>query len=136
MRTTSTALLMACAALQGCTPGALDSRQSIAGGLESEMRETRRLIEREVGDASAQRPEQCRVLPLGARACGGPQAYLVYSTARADERRLQELARQYTEAEQKYNRIAGTMSTCSHIEPPQVRLQHGRCTARSTHDDR
>lgn len=94
------------------------------------MRDIRLMMEREVGDASARRPEQCRMVPLGAKACGGPQDYLIYSTAMSDERKLQELARQYAEAEEKYNRVTGAVSTCSYVMPPELGLKAGKCTRR------
>lgn len=97
------------------------------------MREIRRLMEQEVGDASARRIDQCRILPIGEQACGGPQTYLIYSTAAtagSSERKLQELARQYTEAEEKYNRVTGAMSTCSYVMPPELHLSNGKCTSK------
>lgn len=123
-------LLLACGALQACGFGGGGAGADIAGGLQSEMRDLRQRIAREVGDAPAERPEQCRVYLLGASACGGPQSYLIYSTGRSDERRIHELARQYKEAEEKYNRVSGTLGTCSHTAPPEVRLENGRCMAR------
>lgn len=123
-------MLLVCGALQACGHTGTEGRHTIAGGLQSEMREIRLLMEQEAGDASAQRLEQCRVVPVGAKTCGGPQAFVIYSTAVSDERKLQELARQYTEAEEKYNRVAQVMSTCSYVIPPEIRLENGRCKSR------
>lgn len=136
MKTKTAAVLLACAGLQACGLAAVEGRQSIAQGLQAEMRQMRALIEQEVGDASAERAQQCAVLPVGERACGGPQAYVVYSTVVSDERKLRELARQYTEAEQKYNRISGTMSTCSAVVPPEVQFERGKCTGRQHRPER
>lgn len=124
------AISLVCGMLQACGYAGIDGRQTIAGGLQSEMRDIRLLMEREVGDAAAKRPEQCRAIPLGSKACGGPQSFLVYSTAVSNERRLQELARQYAEAEEKYNRVTGAVSTCSFLMPPEVHLEHGKCKSR------
>lgn len=121
-------MLIACGGLQACGFGGTDGAPTIAGGLQTEMREIRRSMEQEVGDASARRIDQCRVLRVGEKACGGPQAYLIYSTAVSSERKLQELARQYTEAEEKYNRVTGAMSTCSYVMPPELHFSNGKCT--------
>lgn len=121
------AMLLIGGALQSCGHTGIEGRHTIAGGLQSEMREIRLLMEQEVGDASAQRLEQCRVFPVGAKSCGGPQSYVIYSTAVSNERKLQELGRQYTEAEEKYNRVAPVVSTCIHMTPPEVRLENGKC---------
>ncbi|WP_194722129.1 hypothetical protein [Noviherbaspirillum malthae] len=128
MKRTITAMLLACCGLQACGLAGTEGRQTIAGGLQSEMRDIRLQMVREIGDASARRPEQCHVVPLGVRACGGPRDYLIYSSAISDERKLEELARQYAEAEEKYNRVTGAASTCTHVMPPQVRLDKGKCT--------
>ncbi|HEY8607923.1 MAG TPA: hypothetical protein VIM12_12485 [Noviherbaspirillum sp.] len=128
MRNTAFAMLLVSAALQGCGYPGMDGRRTIAGDLQSEMAEIRHRIAQEIRDATAQREQQCRVLALGEKACGGPQAFLAYSTGASDERKLLELARQYAEAEQKYNRVTGAMSTCSYLMPPGVRLEKGQCT--------
>lgn len=124
------AMLLACGGLQACGFAGTDGAPTIAGGLQAEMREIRRSMEQEVGEASARRIDQCRVLRVGEKACGGPQAYLIYSTAVSSERKLQELARQYTEAEEKYNRVTGAMSTCSYVLPPEPQLRNGKCTGK------
>ncbi|KRB86962.1 hypothetical protein [Noviherbaspirillum sp. Root189] len=124
------AMLLLCGGLQACGHTGTEGRYPIAGGLQSEMREIRLLMEQEVGDASAQSLEQCRVLPVGAKACGGPQTFVIYSTVDSDERKLQELARQYAEAEEKFNRVAHVMSTCSYVIPPEVRIQNGKCKSK------
>lgn len=127
--TTAALMLILSAGLQACSHATVDSRRMIADGLQSEMHDIRLSIDREIGEARAQRPEQCRVHPVGAKACGGPQAYLVYSTATSSERQIEELARRYTEAEQKYNRVTGSASTCSYLMPPAVGLENGKCVS-------
>lgn len=125
-------MLLVCGGLQACGYTGTEGRQSIAGGLQSEMQEIRLLMAREVGDASAQRIEQCHAIPVGSKACGGPQSFVIYSTAVSNEHKLQELARQYTEAEEKYNRVTQAMSTCSYITPPEVYLESGKCTIKQS----
>ena len=86
-------------------------------------REARALAHTE-GCASA---GQCRVAPLGHRACGGPRDYVAYCAATTDSaalfRKLDELAR----AEDEYNRAAGIASTCEFRTPPAVTVAGGRC---------
>jgi len=124
---TLSAILLACGGLQACGYSGNEGRQTIAGGLQSEMQDIGRLIEQEVGDASAKRIDQCHVYPVGEKPCGGPQSFVIYSTMVSNEHKLEELARQYTEAEQKYNRVTQAVSTCSHLMQPEVRLENGKC---------
>lgn len=78
-------------------------------------------IERLIGDAACQNDSQCRVLPLGAKACGGPEAYVAWSTARTDARQLEALAARYKEARVARNQRLGLVSDCSVVPEPPVR---------------
>ena len=49
-----------------------------------------------IGDATCERDEQCRTLAFGAKACGGPQSYLAWSTLRTDEAVLKAAAVKFT----------------------------------------
>ena len=37
-----------------------------------------------IGDAACDSDDQCRTVPVGAKACGGPEYYLAWSTKRTD----------------------------------------------------
>ncbi len=43
-----------------------------------------------IGDAACDSDAQCRTVPVGAKACGGPSYYLPWSTKRTDEAALRE----------------------------------------------
>jgi hypothetical protein len=49
------------------------------------MRES---IAGQVGDAPCSSPTVCRTLAMGAKPCGGPREYLVYSVSFSDSARL------------------------------------------------
>jgi hypothetical protein len=71
---------------------------------------------------------ECRTVPVGARACGGPEAYLPWSVRApgADEWRASVAA--YTAAsEQARVREGDVMSTCVMQEDPGARCAQGRC---------
>ena len=57
-------------------------------GAEAPMEKIRALI----GDAACDSDAQCRTIPIGAKACGGPEAYLAWSTKRTDATALREAA--------------------------------------------
>jgi len=78
-------------------------------------------IERLIGDAACSDDAQCRALPLGAKACGGPEAYVAWSTARTDARQLEALAARYKEARIARNQRLGLVSDCSIVPEPPVR---------------
>ncbi len=60
---------------------------------------------------------ECRYIPFGSKACGGPCPYLVYSTS-IDTLELQTLVTNYNERENNYNSTRGAVSNCSVPIPP------------------
>jgi hypothetical protein len=72
---------------------------------------------------------QCATAPLGAKACGGPRAYLVYCRATTDEAALLRALDELKRAEEAYNKAAGIVSDCMLVTPPDVRLEGRTCTA-------
>ena len=45
-----------------------------------------------IGDAACDDDSQCRTLPVGTKACGGPEYYLAWSTKRTDDAALRQAA--------------------------------------------
>ena len=80
-----------------------------------------------IGGAECSSDNQCRILPVGARPCGGPVSYLAWSTAKTDESRLQALAERHKTEQQASNTASGRMSTCIAIAPPAVACRAGAC---------
>jgi hypothetical protein len=71
----------------------------------------------------------CRTIAFGAKACGGPQRYLIYSASATDSARLYREVARYNEAERKRNREEGRMSDCMAVVRPQVSCISGQCRA-------
>lgn len=86
--------------------------------------ETRRLLielRQLIGSASCSDDSQCRALAIGAKACGGPESYVAWSTVGTDAARLQALAHQYRDARQARNQRLGLISDCAVVPQPEVR---------------
>lgn len=73
--------------------------------------------------------EQCRVAPVGAKACGGPRYYISYCARSTDSAALFRKLDQVAAAERAYNRKYNIMSTCEFAVPPTPLLSGGACTA-------
>ena len=86
-------------------------------------------INAEIGGARCEQDQQCRSLPVGHKACGGPAGHLAWSTLVSDEGRLQALARQHAQATQAAQAKAGMMSDCMLVTDPGARCnaQTQRC---------
>ncbi|MBZ2194426.1 hypothetical protein JFJ09_19730 [Pseudoalteromonas arctica] len=57
---------------------------------------------------------QCKVLEVGARACGGPSKYAVYSTLNTSQEEAEQLAQQITKQENIQNKAQG-LTDCSPV---------------------
>jgi len=67
---------------------------------ELSIDEVAQLIDQEVGDASAETLSSCSILAIGAKPCGGPWGYLVYSEEESDPEKLKLLVERYNELDE------------------------------------
>lgn len=80
-----------------------------------------------IGEPTCSETGQCRALPFGAKPCGGPWSYLIYSTATSDSVQVTEAAERYAAYERALNRREGRVSDCSFVSPPVLDCVNGRC---------
>ena len=88
-------LQIACAA-----PPAAPSAPANTEALSRQIREA-------VGDAACTSNDQCKTIAIGHKACGGPETYMVWSTAVTDGAKLRALADAYTQARRKESEQSG-----------------------------
>lgn len=69
-------------------------------------------VQRLIGRAACDSNAQCRTLPLGARACGGPESYVAWSVLGTDQVALQRAAERYGQWQAQQQARGGTMSIC------------------------
>jgi len=80
-----------------------------------------------IGKAECTSDQQCQVLPVGARPCGGPASYLAWSNARTSGAELQALAARHRSEQQASNTRSGMVSDCRAIAPPAAACRAGTC---------
>lgn len=88
----------------------------------------RQRITAEIGEARCSADSQCRVLPIGAKACGGPAGWQAYSTAEGRADRLTVWAAQLERQERARQAAEGLMSNCAVEVPPAAACVAQRCT--------
>lgn len=71
-----------------------------------------------IGDAGCTSHEQCRTVAVGAKACGGPEAYLAWSTLRTNEVALKEAAEAFSVSRRRDVERSGAVSNCSLLADP------------------
>lgn len=86
-------------------------------------------IQAEIGTARCEQDSQCRSLPVGHKACGGPAGHVAWSTLVGDEGRLQALAQQHQQASRVVQEKSGLVSDCMLVTDPGARCnaQTQRC---------
>ena len=84
-------------------------------------------IQAEVGSAACDSTQQCQTIAIGAKACGGPERYLAWSSKENDGKKLKALAQAHAEASRKQQQADGMMSTCSIVTDPGATCEAGRC---------
>ena len=104
-------------------PGTPDPRRAAT------LTDLRAEVTRMIGDAACSDISQCRTIAFGAKPCGGPWQYLVYSTAITDSTALAAAVARYNVKEAELNKSEGRMSDCSMAVPPTLARVNGRCVA-------
>lgn len=73
--------------------------------------------------------DQCRVAPVGAKACGGPRYWITYCAASTDSAALFKKLEELRTAEESFNKEHGIISDCSIVGPPTPVVSAGVCRA-------
>lgn len=84
-------------------------------------------IQQEVGDAPCDASAQCRSLAFGAKACGGPERWIAWSTRQGDAQRLAAWSAESARLARQRDAQSGTQSTCSLVADPGAVCSAGRC---------
>jgi hypothetical protein len=91
---------------------------------ESKARTELRQLGRAVDCTSDQ---QCKTLPVGAKSCGGPEAYMVYSTVNTSPEKANALAERYRKERELENKRSGMLSDCRVLMDPGAQCKAGWC---------
>lgn len=118
--------LTACAAASGAEPAAAQPRAAPQPA-QSKAAELQTAIRIEIGQPRCSTDSQCRSLPVGHKACGGPEGHLAWSTAVSDESRLLALAREQSELRRQEVEARGLMSNCQVQADPGAVCRQGLC---------
>jgi len=80
-----------------------------------------------VGEAGCSEIGECRALPFGAKPCGGPWEYLIYSSTDTITLKIEEKVNAYNEWNRVLNSRYGYISDCGIAEEPQLLCSNGKC---------
>ncbi len=80
-----------------------------------------------IGDAACNDAKECRVIAFGAKPCGGPWSFKIWSAATVDSTALAGLVADYNKFNHTLNDRYGWMSDCMVVMPPNVGCVDGHC---------
>ncbi len=95
--------------------------------LQLDTRQLQLRLERLTENKGCEQDNQCKVIGVGARPCGGPDQYLIYSTLHTDEKMLSYTNDRYQKLKKQQNEKLGLMSTCQMLMPPVSACIENKC---------
>jgi len=95
--------------------------------LQLDTRQLQLRLERLTENKECQQDNQCKVIGVGARPCGGPDQYLLYSTLHTDEKMLSYTNDRYQKLKKQQNEKLGLMSICQMLMPPVSACIENKC---------
>jgi len=119
-------ILLACVACVACAASA--SRPARPKAVPAPASgDTLAQIHALIGDAACTDSSQCHTVGIGARPCGGPQAYLPWSSAKTDGAALAVLAEKFRLEREAVNAASGELSNCRFFPDPGAVCRAGTC---------
>lgn len=94
---------------------------------EPESQRLARELRAVIGPAACTADSQCRTLPVGAKACGGPAGYWAWSTEGTDAEKLVAVAQRQSTAQKREIEASGMSSDCRVITDPGAACVANRC---------
>ena len=117
--TMSIAVLLLALALVSCAADEESDKERLA--------EMKQEILHMVGIPVCTGEQSCRFVAFGAKPCGGPWEYLIYSVDNVEEALLLRKVREYNEFEEELNAKYGYVSDCTVPNTPLLGCEDGRC---------
>ncbi|WP_408098034.1 hypothetical protein ACJVC5_03670 [Peredibacter sp. HCB2-198] len=103
---------------------AQDNQQRDAEAIAQLIKVTKYLADSDLRCAKA---SDCKIIPIGSRACGGPSSYMITSQFNSNMAELEYLATQTEVKQAAYNRNYNVMSICTLVMPPEAKCVASYC---------
>lgn len=103
-----------------------------AGGSATDSTRARAELLSLIGNAACDSDSQCRSLPLGEKACGGPESYLPWSIKTSNAHQVAAWAERYRAAQRVERQGDARFSNCAFLVDPGAVCRAARCVPGST----
>ncbi len=95
--------------------------------LQFDTKQLYQRLQKLTDDKSCQRDQECKVLGIGARPCGGPDQFIVYSENHTDGKMLAITSERYAKLKKEKQSRLGVAGTCQVLETPVAACQANKC---------
>jgi hypothetical protein len=110
-------------------PGTSSPAARSLATLDARVQTADRQVRSLIGEAPCQADSECRSAAYGARACGGPQAYLAWSTRTTDPQALDQALERHAALRRDQLAARGESSICAFLTDPGARCKPAATTA-------
>ncbi len=91
-------------------------------------------IRNTIGSPACTASTECKTVAVGARACGGPDGYLAYSTSTTPTATIEALAARHAKRKRAAVSASGMVSTCNIVTDPGAICDQSVCRVRTKSD--
>ena len=84
-----------------------------------------------IGKAACDAPTQCKTLGLGSTPCGGPEAWVAWSSKDPVTAKLPALGEQFAKLQRSRHEVSGMRSICRYLPDPGATCAAGQCVLKT-----
>ncbi len=95
--------------------------------LQFDTKQLYQRLQKLTADKSCQQDQDCKVLGIGSKACGGPEQFIVYSETVTDGKMLAITSERYAKLKNEQQSRLGMMSNCQQLATPIASCQVKKC---------
>ena len=120
--------------LNGCTSipkqnaGLVNQLDGPLAQLQVDTKQLYQRMQRLTEDKSCREDNECKVLAVGSRPCGGPEQFIPYSAVNTDEKLLAITNDRHTKLKQQQQQRLGLRSSCQILLEPIAQCKMRQCS--------
>ncbi len=120
-------LLTGCAQTPPANQPLLTELDGPLAQMQVDGRQLYQRMQKLTADKSCQSDQQCQVIGIGNKPCGGPEQFLLFSTQQTDQKMLAITNDRYTRIRQEQQQRLGLHSICQQLTAPVTACRQQQC---------
>ena len=120
-------ILSGCTTLPATSDGIVNQLDGPLAQMQVDTKQLYQRMQRLTADKNCQETAECKLLPVGNKACGGPEQYLLYSSQQTDEKLLAITNDRYSKLKKQQQQRLGMYTTCQMVIEPVAQCRQRQC---------